>query len=180
MIVGISGKIGSGKSRVASYLAAVLNGTIVSIAGPAKAIVRREFGARVEQVWGSAAQKETLLPCGLPAREVLWRYMEAARDIWPAVWVEAMKRRAYAVWHAQGMCPILVDDVRFEDEAKAIKDMGGILIRLTRTTGTDDENKRETGLDHWTNWDAVIINDAQTETDTCLKALEVCRRAGVV
>ncbi len=50
-------------------------------------------------------------------------------------------------------------DVRFPNEAKAIKDRGGKLIRIERNTGLVDTHISETALDDYKDWDLVIDNN---------------------
>ena len=69
----------------------------------------------------------------------------------------------------------IITDVRFPNEAKAIKDKGGILIRCERTYYTEDkrykigfdpfekEHPSETALDSYKDWDYVIKNDGSLE-----------------
>lgn len=53
-----------------------------------------------------------------------------------------------------------VTDVRFVNEADAIKARGGKLIRIERPgIGPVNDHISETGLDDYPNFDAVIIND---------------------
>ena len=60
----------------------------------------------------------------------------------------------------------IITDVRFPNEAKAIKDRGGILIRIERdyilTGGPEDpkiQHESETALDNHQNWNYVIENN---------------------
>lgn len=58
----------------------------------------------------------------------------------------------------------IISDVRFPNEAKAIKDKGGILIRVTRP-GFEDTGQHlsEIALDSYDNFDHIIINDGTIE-----------------
>jgi hypothetical protein len=52
-------------------------------------------------------------------------------------------------------CPTIVPDVRFPNEVKAIQDMGGIVVRLTRNpVKSDDET--ETALDDYSDFDMAV------------------------
>jgi hypothetical protein len=68
----------------------------------------------------------------------------------------------------------IITDVRFENEAKAVKENGGILIRIKRPKVCDEcgvfgghkmiahkktEHPSETGLDSYEDWDHIIHND---------------------
>lgn len=52
----------------------------------------------------------------------------------------------------------LITDVRFPNEAKAIKDKKGILIRVERKGCPTSEHLSETALDSYKDWDYVIDN----------------------
>lgn len=54
-------------------------------------------------------------------------------------------------------------DVRFPNEAQAIKDAGGVVIRLERPGfGPTNGHPSESALDGW-DWDATILNDSTVE-----------------
>ena len=69
----------------------------------------------------------------------------------------------------------IITDTRFPNEAKAVKDHGGILIRINRTSiysVTSDffhgvmgveKHPSETALDNYKDWDYVIDNDGSLE-----------------
>lgn len=95
---------------------------------------------------------------------------DACRDIiHPNIWVNALfkdysvankhtlKETEYPNW--------IITDVRFPNEIKAIKDKGGIVIRLLRETKTDiySDHISETILDSHSNWDYVINNNSTLE-----------------
>lgn len=54
---------------------------------------------------------------------------------------------------------VIITDVRMPNEAKAIKDRGGILIRIDRNTGFIDNHISETALDDYDGWDYIINNN---------------------
>jgi hypothetical protein len=64
----------------------------------------------------------------------------------------------------------IVPDVRFTNEVKAIKDNGGIVIRLTRNMFSSD-SESESSLDSdkfdWHNFDIVIDNHNMTLEVLC-------------
>lgn len=54
----------------------------------------------------------------------------------------------------------IITDVRFPNEVKAIKDAGGVVIRVNRNSiESNDNHESETALDDYTDWDYVINND---------------------
>lgn len=54
---------------------------------------------------------------------------------------------------------VVVPDVRFRNEAEAIRDKGGLLIRITRPGHNGDSHISETELEAYGNWDHVIQNN---------------------
>ena len=67
------------------------------------------------------------------------------RQVWPDIWVESWK--GFISGLPEGLIYI-VPDVRFPNEVKAIQDMGGIVIRLTRNP-EESNDETETALDSW-------------------------------
>lgn len=59
----------------------------------------------------------------------------------------------------------IITDVRFPNEAKAITDRGGILIKVVRpeTDHLAGNHKSETALDDYVDWDVVIHNDSDID-----------------
>ena len=54
----------------------------------------------------------------------------------------------------------VITDVRFPDEAQAIKDWGGVLWRVDRPGLVGgDGHASETAMDDYRGWDEVIVND---------------------
>lgn len=71
------------------------------------------------------------------------------------VWIKSLFSEyspAFSKW--------VITDVRFPNEAEAIKNKGGILIRINRPElANDDKHDSETSLDDYQDWDYVITND---------------------
>jgi hypothetical protein len=66
-------------------------------------------------------------------------------------WVDAKEELFFPNW--------VISDVRFENEAQAIKDRGGYIIRINRPgVSAVNAHKSETSLDAW-NFDEIINND---------------------
>ncbi|WP_438470737.1 hypothetical protein [Streptomyces asiaticus] len=84
---------------------------------------------------------------------------EAGRRVLGAnIWVDALFRE-----HEDAPA-LVISDVRFPNEARAIADRGGVLIRVSRPGVGPKANKygvaheSETALDHW-EFDHVLVND---------------------
>lgn len=168
-IIGLAGKARSGKNTMADYLTKKYGYIQVSFAGALKNATRAIFGFSEEQVNGSL--KEVMDPLwGFTPRYALQKLgTEGVRNIFGAdTWVRALKvsiKQDLAAAMQNEAEPILrfvVTDVRFPNEADAIKDWGGKVWRLTRLDfGGDLPSKAaahpsETALDSYEKWDAVI------------------------
>lgn len=57
----------------------------------------------------------------------------------------------------------IITDVRFPNEAQAVKSRSGLLIRVNRGEGDTGSHPSETALDKYEDWDAVINNNGTIE-----------------
>lgn len=57
----------------------------------------------------------------------------------------------------------IITDVRFENEAKAIKDRGGLLIKISSPNEYSFGHTSETSLDNFTKYDSIIDNSGTLE-----------------
>lgn len=70
----------------------------------------------------------------------------------------------------------IISDVRFPNEVKAIKDRGGIVIRINRTgLPNTDMHDSEIALDDYTEWDYIINNDGSLE-EYITKVIDVIKK----
>jgi predicted kinase len=132
-LIGFCGRAGAGKSFAADHLARNYGYSRVRFAGPLKSMMRA-LGLSEDEVDGQL--KET--PCALlggrtPRHAMQTLGTEWARDlIDPDLWVRAWEHAA-ARYLDQGL-PVVVDDVRFANEAASIWRRGGVLIRVDRAS----------------------------------------------
>ena len=178
-IIGLSGRMRSGKTTVAEFLRDNDTGYIFGFSWCIKELVYDYFVNCTIGDLDKQDTKELLHDCGLKYRTILQRVGSYFRDMWPDIWVEKWKEKVLdgTGWPSR---IVIVPDVRFPNEVKAIQDMGGIVIRLTRNpVNSDDET--ETALDGFVDgdnrvgekyFDYVISNHALTINQTneiCLK-----------
>jgi hypothetical protein len=130
LLIGLSGKAGSGKSTVGDYLAGAHGYVQFSFAGALKDVLQTAFHFTAEQmVYG----KETVDPrCGKSPRWCLQYFGTAFRAIWPEIWIWNLRWEILGFLAENGQHPIVVTDVRFRDEAAALKAMGAVLVRIER------------------------------------------------
>lgn len=134
-LVGLAGPAGVGKSTVAQALCSLTRSAHLPefkrlhFAGPIKDMLRA-LGLTDAQVDGD--QKET--PCdllgGMTPRWAMRKLGDWGRAIDPDFWVRPTMHRAERELVAG--YGVVVDDVRFDNEATAIVKLGGIVVQLTR------------------------------------------------
>ena len=166
-IIGLSGKVGTGKTSVANGLCERLpNAARVAFADLLKQEAARIFGFPVKCCYHD---KDRLIPLtperaeagmteDMTVRHILqWYGTDVIRARDPEHWVTAMGEKVRAM-AAEGAEHIIVDDMRFPNEAECVKGQGGLLVRLEPFPGYEHpasggQHASETALDDYGNWD---------------------------
>jgi hypothetical protein len=143
-LIALTGAKGVGKSTYAEFLAGE-NGTVLSFATPIKRMLQALVGK--EYVFGSKKNEETHL--GVTGRVLLqtlgteWGREMIDQDIW----VKAM-RHILTDAMFQEYRPVVIDDLRFENEAKMIRELNGEIWHVERRSFTpaNDNHVSEAGV----------------------------------
>jgi ABC-type oligopeptide transport system ATPase subunit len=188
-IIGISGRIGSGKDTVGKIIRYLTDSSIggfenyehrfstwqiKKFAAKMKQCVSIITGIPVESLesidvksgligddWGDITYRKLLQLLGT----------EVGRSIHENAWINALfseYKKTTLKWDCDGNSTIdaypawIITDVRFHNEAEAIKSRGGIMIRLNRNSTVVSEHTSETALDHYAWFDYVIDNSNTT------------------
>ena len=160
-LIGISGKMGSGKNTVASMLCDI-----------DQEFEQKSYGHKLKQVcsiltgipiekFEDQEFKKTQLGIewwpdfrSMSVRELLQKVgTECMRDcLHPNTWVNALfaDYKENSKW--------IITDVRFPNEYKAIKEFGGVVVRVSRPCISYDEHISETVLDNH-KFDYKIYNE---------------------
>ena len=131
MLIGLAGPIGAGKSSVAAHLH-LEHGwhPALAFADPIKDGLCAMFSISREQLEQMKRPNADLAP-GVPTRQALQTLgTEWGRSLSNDLWVEAMRRRINKLLLWQTIPGIVIDDVRFENEASFIRAHGGIVIHM--------------------------------------------------
>lgn len=142
MLIGIAGGKRVGKTTLANMLAEKYQLRHVSFAAPIREFTAHLLGATLDQL---EAEKETPIAWldGITPRRIMQTLgTECGREMWhPDVWVRVAMRKAVASGRA------VISDVRFPNEAEAIRGHGGCILRLSRATShTVDAHESERPL----------------------------------
>jgi hypothetical protein len=141
MIIGICGLIGSGKDTIADYLqnihqfrresfAHTLKDAVASVFGWDRELLEgrtresREWREQVDPWWAERLKMPHLTP-----RYVLqvWGTEVARRSFHDDIWIASLENKLRKTTD-----DVVISDCRFPNEIKAIKDAGGIVIRVVR------------------------------------------------
>lgn len=174
-LIGLCGGIGSGKDSAADHLVSHYGFVKLSFADKLKWLCMDLFDLTQEQAgFGTQEEKAEPVPhlgvvsadCGLMGdpwvdrvglpwcgRWVLeWMGTNAARTVWGPVWVNAVRKqikfsRENAGHNGYEHCAVIAD-VRFQNEAEMIWDLGGLVLR-TQVDGKEPERTGHTSDNWW-------------------------------
>jgi hypothetical protein len=140
MIIGICGFIGSGKDTIADYLANVRQFRRISFAGTLKDAVSAVFGWDRELLEGRTQQSRAWreqrdqwwsqrLDREITPRQVLqqWGTEVCRQNYHDEIWVASVENRL-----RNRDENVVITDCRFPNEIRAIKQAGGLVIRVRR------------------------------------------------
>lgn len=133
MILGMMGAAGSGKSTVATYLSDTFGAKRYSFADPLKQVAMATLDFSREQCYGTQAEKEAIDPrYGFSPRWFLQKLgTEGCRKIFgDNFWCEMTLQQIRRAGQHTGLSLAIIEDVRFVNEARAIRTAGGLIWRL--------------------------------------------------
>ena len=167
MIIGICGFIGSGKDTIADYLvnlhhfrresfASTLKDAVAQVFGWDRTMLEgrtkqaREWREQVDPWWAERLNMPNLTPRLMLQ---LWGTEVCRKGFHDDIWIASVENKL-----RRSKDNIVISDVRFPNEAEAIKDRGGIIIRIDRP-GVEPVNAHpsEIALDNW-DFDYKIAN----------------------
>lgn len=194
-LIGISGKIGCGKSTLGNMLAERLKFPVMSFGGLLKDEVSRVFGFPRE--WCDSPEgkrrkvhvSEEAVKAGAPlvatVRQLLQYWgTDVCRAKDQDYWVKGMAKRltlSQALREkAEHPTGTIIDDVRFPNEARMVLRGGGILVRLDPypgwAAGEHAAHASETALDDWDEWTmrvAPLIGELETVADCLVEIVQI-------
>ena len=177
MIIGISGKAGSGKDTAAKMLEVLYANPdisyedfankryknfadiqIVHFADSLKETAQVLFRIGEWETNTQEGKKTTINWIGKTVRELLQGIGQGLRDaIDPNLWVKIL----FA--NTEDWSNYIIADVRYPNEVYAIKKRNGILLRIDRKGAGAGNHSSETALDDYKEWDVHIENNGSIE-----------------
>lgn len=171
-VVALTGAAGSGKSTAADYLVRQHGYERVKFAGPLKDMMRA-IGFSDDHIEGDLKEKPDALLSGKTPRHAMqtlgteWGRKCIGEDFWSNAWL----------YRVRGLVDfgrrVVVDDLRFPNEAAAVRSLGGVIIKLEGRGGIAGGHESEKGCG---TWDGVVENDGCV-TDLYAGVEEAIRRA---
>ena len=127
-LIALSGPAGSGKTTIARYMKENYGFHVLSFAFRLKLTVCNIYDMTWEQV---TSERETVDPrYGLTPRFIMQRLgTEVARYIYPETWIAALRRD---MGDCDEVGKFVIDDLRFENEAAAVRLWGGVVAEVRR------------------------------------------------
>jgi hypothetical protein len=204
-LIGISGKIGSGKDTFAEIIRLLTSAPYLTnqtiehyLRNPNPNITRTEWS--IKKFAGKLKEVASLLTgipvykfedqdfkkTNLPEEWNVWYPNQdrsepmTVRELLQKLGTEAMRNGLHTnTWvnatfaHYNHSSKWLITDVRFPNEAAAVTEKGGLLVRLNRNSDTGD-HPSETSLD---NYDfPIVIENTGTLSELIDKAREFCEK----
>ena len=177
MIIGISGKAGSGKDTAAKMLEVLYANPnisyedfinrryknfadiqVVHFADTLKETAQVLFRIGEWETNTQEGKKTTINWIGKTVRELLQGIGQGLRDaIDFDLWVKIL----FA--NTEGWSNYIIADVRYPNEIEAIKERNGILLRIDREGAGAGNHSSEIALDNYKEWDVHIENNGSIE-----------------
>jgi len=174
-IIGISGRLGTGKDTVAKLIEMCTFTPYQhrKFAGKLKEMTCLLLGCTLNQLEDQEFKERSMGPewGDITPRLVMQRMgTEFGRGLYENLWVKS------AMANMNPEQNYIFTDCRFENEAQAIKNEGGKVILVTRPGKVvKDSHPSETALDNYHQWDYVLLNEGSME-DLGVKVAAMCKK----
>lgn len=132
-LIGITGKLESGKSTLASMIIkkATVECREYAFAHALKNMCIDYFGFEWNDLYTIEGKKKINPIWGITSREFMQKLGQGLRDgITPDVWVKILETEILSEQEKYGLA--IIDDVRMPNEVEMVHRLGGIMVRVTR------------------------------------------------
>lgn len=178
MIIGIAGKKGSGKDMLGNYLIQKYGFKRYAFGDPVKEVCRNLFGFNDDQLYGN--KKEQITELGITPREAFQKIgtdfgRKALHQLFPSLNINDGELWIY-LFHVfmeknigengKHKRNYVITDVRFKNEADAIRSQGGFVILLDSIYSNKEDTHESENID--VDYDYVLPNYG-TKTQVFMK-----------
>jgi hypothetical protein len=169
-LIGLNGPAGSGKDTIAEYLRDHHGFATLSFAHPVYAGVSAAFGIPIEQMKDRHFKEQPIWWIGKSPRQLLQLFGTefgremVAKDIWLRVAKNTLDEVCYLRDKDSAPCRVVISDVRFDNEAEWVRNLGGVIWHIHRP-GVQPvaAHVSEAGVSFETG-DEQVVNDEIAET----------------
>lgn len=128
------------------------------------------YGLRGPQHYESNPEhrEQELERIGKTPRQIWIEFGNAMRSIYPNIWIDRIRdqieaNRFYTKRDIMQPTAWIITDVRYPNEAEAIKSWGGRLVKVTRNSVPDSDDVADCALMDFSGWDFHVRNDGTIE-----------------
>lgn len=140
-IIGVGYRARSGKDTVADYLVTKYGYRKLSFAAPLKVMARKLAG--VPDDMSDLEFKESITEFGITGGRLLQRLGVAGREVDPNMWIRLL-RAQIILPEMELHSRYVISDVRFDNEASALRSLGATLWHVKRPGLPSDPDPSET------------------------------------
>jgi hypothetical protein len=169
-LIGLTGLPTAGKDEFAKHLIRFYGFQKQSFAGPLKEAAAILLNRPVSQMNGEDGfNREAILPeWGFSTRDFLQKLgteclrNQVLQDFWVKRMQVYLEKQVYLEGGGSIQQKVVITDVRFENEAKMIREHGGMIIEITRPGLVKSDHPSDAGIKLSEN-DAVVTNSGTLE-----------------
>ena len=185
LVIGLSGKMGVGKTSIARELLTMIpNSYVLPMAQALRIEVCAAYLLPLDMTMTAEGKKTTIehpaLSRPMTVREIMQWHGQVRRaeqaDYWTRRWSEALTELG-----ANGARAVIVDDIRFPNEADMVRSRGGYIVRVHPYAewipGPFSADVSETAMDQEWAWD-MEISPAYGQDGLTQAAAEIVYAAG--
>ena len=171
MIIGLSGKKGSGKDTCADYLVEKYHFIKISFADTLKDVCQLIFQLSPDQLYGD---KKELVDerWGVSPRLIMQfvgtgLFRNQMSQLIPGIgkefWIKVLQEKIKKLLIGNPYANIIIPDCRFINEITFVKNMGGTVFRVNRESNSNDSHESENETDNYSDYNGILNNNKSKE-----------------
>lgn len=159
-VFGVTGKARSGKDTVANFIVAAIGGYRYAFADPIRAMLRAGFGIDMSDPYWQERKEVPIAAFGKSPRQIMQTLgTEWGRDlVHTDIWVLMAQQKLLN--NGAGM---VISDVRFENEARWVRKLGGVVIHVVRSDNAEVNPHASEGGVTLADTDKLVTNAGSLE-----------------